>query len=88
MNWHEIPEPLGRALWAVLRDDMGRREGRTIGVHESFSAPRGDHGIPTMLTVVGHFGGPVMKLETTWDHGRPEDRATRFWLPIYPEEAP
>ena len=88
-EWIEIPARLGSGLWMALRAEM--RSGGCIVVHESFSDPAGACARPTMMTVVAlRYGGPVLRLETTWDHGEPigetgdfgrKNEVTRYWLP-------
>lgn len=83
--WHKIPSELGHALWQVLRAELGAREERTIGVHETFSDPTGQYGRPTMMTVVG-AASPILRLETRWTKEDRSDAVTEHWLPEFIEE--
>jgi hypothetical protein len=84
-TWKQIPADLGHALWQAYRADMLKNEGRIIGVHESFSDPRGAYGEPCMMTVVG-AGSPLLRLETTWTAADRSDAKTVHYLPEFADD--
>lgn len=80
-RWIEIPFELGAQLWILFRFHMGGGT-NAIHVHETFSDPNGEHGDPTMMTVIGPRGGAsVMRIESTWTKPDRSDQTTRYWLP-------
>lgn len=82
-QWIEISEDLGSQLWHVLKQHMGRGT-QTIHVHASFSDPTtGEYGHqPTMMTIVGPYGGAsLLKVVTKWTLPDRLDAVTRYWLP-------
>ena len=84
-TWKPIPANLGDALWQAYRADMLKNEGRTIGVHESFSDPHGTYGDPCVMTVVG-AGSPLLRLETSWTTEDRSDAKTTHYLPTFSED--
>lgn len=93
MQWIEISKELGAALWSAYRKEL--KPGGAIGIHETFSDPRGEYGRSTMMTVIG-TGVPLLRLETRWDENLREtewgiipyriDEETRYWLPGTPRD--
>jgi len=84
-TWKQIPSDLGDALWQAYRADMLKNGGRVIGVHESFSDPRGAYGRPSMMTVVG-AGSPLLRLETNWTAEDRSDAKTVHYLPTFADD--